>query len=199
MAAEEELRRLENQWLRECGEGSFTNRRKELESDKVALEGLAALEQREWEELTARLREKRFAEHLRSFALLYARIPGLGLTTLGTLAARGVNTAADITPEGLMAVPGIDLALVKGLLLFKEVATRSFAFDPATGIPGKDRGELSDRQARRREMLEKTIQTGAGELAELRRRTLARREELADKLEGTHRRLAQLRAGAPLA
>jgi uncharacterized protein Yka (UPF0111/DUF47 family) len=48
----------------------------------------------------------------------------------------------------------------------------------------------------RREELTKTVQTGAVELADMRRRTLARREALARELDHLHRRLDQLRADA---
>jgi DNA-binding helix-hairpin-helix protein with protein kinase domain len=195
-AGEEELRRLEARWQEECGEGGFADRRVEIEAAKVALEGLPAVEASEWEELTRRFREARLQRHLKSFALEYARIPGLGPIGLANLAARRVTTAADITPEALMAIPGIDLDVVKGLLLFKDVAARSFAFDPATGIPGKDRKALEDSQFTRREELTKTVQTGAVELADMRRRTLARREALARELDHLHRRLDQLRADA---
>jgi DNA-binding helix-hairpin-helix protein with protein kinase domain len=192
------LRTLELQWESLCGDGRFLSRRKELEDVKAALGGLSALEEQETEELTARFREKRLRPHLESFVLEFSRLPGLGPAEIARLTSRGVVTAADITPERLMAIHGIDLGLVRSLLLFKAVATRAFTFDPVTGIPGKDRRALADRQAKRREELSKAFQAGPLELAELRRQTLASRDVLGRALEEAHRRLAQLRANAGL-
>jgi len=59
-----------------------------------------------------------------------------------------------------MAIRGIDLGLVRSLLLFKGVATRAFNFDPVAGIPGKDRKSLEERQCRRRTELLKALQAG---------------------------------------
>ena len=193
---ESNLRTLENQWESMCGDARFTSRRKELEDVKIALDGLSALEEREAEALTARFREKRLPLHLQTFALEFSRLPGLGPAEIARLASRGLVTAADLTPERLMAIHGIDLGLVRSLLLFKAVATRSFRFDPVTLIPGKDRKALADGQAKRRDGLSKALQAGPLELAELRRETLASREVLGRALEDTQRRLAQRRADA---
>ena len=98
-----------------------------------------------------------------------------------------------------MGIPGIDVDLVKGLLKFKAVATRSFVFDPVTGIPGMDRKALASRQEERRERLKKELQTGAVRLVELRHEILARREELSRELDEVHGELAHLMAEAGMA
>lgn len=189
------LRRLEVQWEELCGSGPFQKKRRRLQEARAAFEQLAAVERDEWEELAARFRDKRLQPHLQTFALEFARIPGLGPAEIARLASRGVRTAADLTPEALMSIPSIDLGLVRGLLLFKGVATRSFEFDPVTGIPGRDRKALADRQAERKGALLKTLQDGAVELAEVRRQTLAWRETLGHAIANTHRELADLREG----
>jgi DNA-binding helix-hairpin-helix protein with protein kinase domain len=187
-----DLRRLEDQWTSLCGEDAFASRKTQLKEAKAQLAGLPAEEEREWTELAERFRDTRLPPHLRTFALEFARIPGLGASELARLAARGVTTAADITPERLMAIRGIDLDLVRGLLLFKGVATRAFTFDPVTGIPGKDRKALEESQSRRRATLLATLQSGPLILAELRRQTLVWRDLLGRALADAHRRLAAL-------
>ena len=192
--AQDNLCRLEEQWKSLCGDTLFRSRKKELESAKASLEGLKALEEREWAELVERFRETRLPPHLRTFALEFARIPGLGPAELARLAARGITTAADITPERLMAIRGIDLELVRALLLFKGVTTRAFAFDPVTGIPGKDRKALEESQSRRKAALLAALRSGPLFLAESRRQTLAWRDALGRGLADAHLRLARLRA-----
>jgi DNA-binding helix-hairpin-helix protein with protein kinase domain len=194
--AQDNLRRLEEQWKGLCGDTLFRSRKKELESAKASLEGLKALEEREWAELVERFRETRLPPHLKTFALEFARIPGLGPAELARLAARGITTAADITPERLMAIRGIDLELVRALLLFKGVTTRAFTFDPVTGVPGKDRKALEDSQSRRKAALLAALRSGPLFLAESRRQTLAWRDALGRGLADAHLRLARLRAEA---
>jgi hypothetical protein len=95
-----------------------------------------------------------------------------------------------------MALRGIDLELVRALLLYKGVATRAFRFDPVIGIPGRERKALADRQARRRAELVKSLQSGALELAEVRRETLAWREVIGRGLDEQRQKLAGLLAHA---
>lgn len=192
--AQEGIHRLEDQWRELCRDAGFVSRKRELAAAKASLESLEPVEKREWEELAARFREARLPDHLRTFALEFARIPGLGPAEIARLAGRSIATAADIAPERLMAIRHIDLELVRALLLFKVAAARSFAFDPVTGIPGKDRKALEDWQARRRAALLATLQSGPLFLAEERRQALAWRDTLGRALADAHLKLARLRA-----
>jgi DNA-binding helix-hairpin-helix protein with protein kinase domain len=194
--AQDGLRRLEGQWKSLCGAADFETRKRELERAKVELEGLEALQVREWAELAARFREWRLPEHLRTFALELARVPGLGPAEVAGLAGEGIRTAADIAPERLLAIPHVDLDLVRELLIFKVAASRAYVFDPVTGIPGKDRKALEDWQRRRRASLLAKLQSGPLFLAESRRQALVWRDVLGGGLADAHRKLAQLRAGA---
>jgi len=197
--ARKRIRRLEDQWKDLCGEAGFLTRRRQLEGARSALEGVKAAEEREWAALVTRFRQKRLPDHLRTFALEHARVPGLGPAEVGRLAERGITTAADIAPERLMAIRYIDLDLVRALLLFKVAATRDFALDPVTGIPGKDRKALEEMQARRRRALLAGLQSGPLFLAEARRQALVWRGALRPELEDAHRQLARLLAGPPYA
>lgn len=190
------VQRLEAQWRELCGERLFVAKLKELQQARAGFAALAATEEREWEEVTDRYRERKLKPYLEGFELEFARIPGLGPAEVGRLASRGITTAAHITPEALMALRGIDLDLVKALLLYKGVATRAFRFDSVIGIPGRERKALADRQARRRAELVKTLQHGALELAEVRRQALAWRDVLGRALAEQRLRLAERRAHA---
>jgi DNA-binding helix-hairpin-helix protein with protein kinase domain len=195
-AGEDELRRLEAPWAEMCGEKRFLQRRQELGAAKVALEGVRAEEEKEWTELAAHFREIGREFHLRGFALEFARIPGFGKDQLGALELAGLTTAADLTPEALAAVSGLDPSVTNGLQLFREVAARSYAFDPATGIPERDQKLLAERHTRRREELIRKLQGASTELTELRRQILASREVMGRAHEEMQRRLFQLRADA---
>ena len=192
--ARKHLRRLEDRWKDLCGDDGFVTRKRDLEDAKASLEGLKVVEEREWAELAARFRERRLPDHLRTVAIGPARIPGLGPDEVARLAAEGIASAADIAPERLMAIPHVDLELVRRLLLFKVAAARAYAFDPVTGIPGKDRKALEETQARRRAALLAALQSGPLLLAEARRQALVWREELGRQIEDAHRQLARLRA-----
>jgi DNA-binding helix-hairpin-helix protein with protein kinase domain len=192
-AAEEDIRRLESHWDEMCGERAFLDRRRELEEAKARLLALPALEKEEWGELTGRFRTKGLLAYLKTFSIEFAKVSGLGPGPLERLVVRGITTAADISPERLMAIPHIDLELVKGLLLFKGLATRTYRFDPVTGIPGRDRKAIEDAHAQRRQALVRELQGGALELAELRRQSLSWRDVMGRALDDAHGRLARLR------
>jgi DNA-binding helix-hairpin-helix protein with protein kinase domain len=190
--ARKRIRRLEDQWKDLCGDAGFLTRRRQLEGARSALEGLKAAEEREWGALAAQFRQKRLPDHLRALALEHARVPGLGPVEVGRLADRGIKTVADLAPERLMTIRHIDLDLVRALLLFKVAATRDFAFDPVTGIPGKDRKALEEMQARRRHALLAGLQSGPLFLAEARRQALVWRGALRPQIEEAHRQVVRL-------
>jgi DNA-binding helix-hairpin-helix protein with protein kinase domain len=195
-ACETNLRRLETQWAELCGDQRFAALKRELEQARRAYERLGEVEDAEWEEVTSRHRDLKLKPFLKSFALEFARIPGLGPAELARLASRKITTAADITPEALMTMRFIDLELVKALLLFKRVATRAFRFDPVIGVPGRESKALEDAQALRRANLVKQLQQGALELAEVRRQTLAWRDVLGRGLADKRTELRELQSHA---
>ena len=191
------IRRFEDQWRDLCGEGDFLARKRQLAEARASLEGLEAVEERERADLVERFREMRLPDHLRTFALEFARVPGLGPAELGRLADRGIKTAADISPERLMTIRHVDLELVRALLLFKVAAARAFAFNPVSGIPGKDRKALEEAQSRRRGALLAALQSGPLFLAEARRQALVWRDYLRPEVEEAERHLARVLAGPP--
>ncbi len=195
--AREPLQRLEALWKDLCGEADFLARKRDLAGARGSFENLESLVKREWADLEARFRDKRLQDHLRTFPLEFARVPGLGPAELARLADQGIRTAADVKPERLMAISDVDLKLVRALLLFKAVATRAFAFDPVTGIPGKDRRALEDRQAGRRGALVDKLRTGPLFLAEARRQALVWRIGLRPLIEDAQRELAGFLGGTP--
>jgi DNA-binding helix-hairpin-helix protein with protein kinase domain len=193
-AAELEVDRLARHWDQMCGDAAFLARRRELEEARRSVEGLRAVEEGEWQGLAARYRDLGFEDHLKGFVLEFARIPGLGPQEIRTLARAGVSTANDVTPAALDALPEIERAQAQALLLFREVAARSFVFDPVALIPGREQNDLAEAQMKRRDQLAKVLQSGALELAELRRQILSWRDVLGRTSEGLLRRLAQARA-----
>ena len=182
----DEVRSLEEQWRAACGEEEFDRLREELDAARAILEGLSDVEDAERASLAERFRTEKLPSHLRTFPLEFARIPGLDAAQLARLAGRGITTAADLTPERLMAIHGIDLALVRALLLFKGVAARALAFDPVTDIPGRERRALEDRQAARREALVRRLRAGPMELADVRRQVLERRVAVGQRLAAAY-------------
>jgi hypothetical protein len=87
-----------------------------------------------------------------------------------------------------MSIHGIDLALVRGLLLFKGVAARALSFDPVTEIPGRERRALEERQTARREALVRRLRTGPLDLAETRRQILESRVSIGQRLAEAYAR-----------
>ena len=192
------IRRLEEQWSAVCGDEAFERLREELAAAKASFETLPAVEERERQELAERYREAALPEYLRSFALEFARIPGLGPAEVARLAGRGIATAADVSAERLMSIRGIDLGLVRGLLLFRRLAARTFDFDPEVGIPGRERRQLDEAQQRRRTALVRRLQGGSRELTAARRQALAWRQAIARGIAEARAALQRLdAAGAP--
>lgn len=143
--------------LQELGVGQFRAQfeavRKQLLDALQRPEQLAAAFRAELAQLQTRNRELQLDEFLRRFTLRDAHITQLTLEHRVRLAAHGMENAADVTPERLRAVRGIDGSLQRSLYLWRDALSRKFSFNAASGVPRADLERLNARFRRQRDEL----------------------------------------------
>jgi DNA-binding helix-hairpin-helix protein with protein kinase domain len=124
--------------------------------------------------------------YLSGFPLAKARITGVGKKRLTTLAAHGIVTAADVSPEALEPIPGFGPALKTALISWRQsLERRSQA--PATAMPTPAQTQRIDAR------FAPAIATG---LAALRDGAQALQSIVADERAETERAYAELTAAA---
>ena len=72
---------------------------------------------------------------LRSHTIRSTRIQGIGEARLATLAAYGIQTAADLDPTRLLSLPRFGTKLQNRLLRWRERVEQRFRFDPNAALP----------------------------------------------------------------
>ena len=99
-----------------------------INSNIVAYKNLPNEEATLTQEYMDMRKEKQLLNFLSNFSLKSAKIYGIGLSRLTTLASYGIDTAADISWERVLGVPGFGPINSKGLLEWKASLEKRFRF-----------------------------------------------------------------------
>jgi len=179
------------QWKQDAGDAAFAAKLAELLTSKRDYEGLPNLRLARLRDLEARKRESQLHAFLDRFEIEDARIKGVGPALKSTLESNGIETAADISYDKVLAVPGFGPTKTKALVDWRRTCEQKFRFDPSkevdrTAIAAVERDILSTRMK-----LEGILTNGAAELTRVRLTTLARRDAMRPRVAEALRALAQ--------
>ena len=107
-----------------------------------------------------------------------AHISGIGPERTAILQSYGIDTADDVTPAAVMAVPGFGTHLAINLVRWRLGIEKRFAFDPKKGIDPADIALLEQAVLTAKAKLERTLSKGAADLDQIRQRILLSRHKL---------------------
>jgi DNA-binding helix-hairpin-helix protein with protein kinase domain len=189
---------IERRWQEEAGSRRFDAKRRELEATRAAILDLTTSGRRLSPPLDAPHRERQRRAFLDRFPVAGARVSGLGPSRKAVLQSYGIETAADVTPEALAAVPGFGASLGARLLEWRHTQERSFVFDAACPLGPADLAALERDIAERRARLEAELRNGAAQLHQIRDQILARRQALRPAVERALKALARAEAEGAL-
>jgi DNA-binding helix-hairpin-helix protein with protein kinase domain len=94
------------------------------------------------------------------------------------LQSYGIETAADIVDERVLAVPGIGPVFLKRLRTWRRQQEQHFVFNPKKGVSPTDRATVEQRLLTERARLERALIDGVAQLAAFSKDVLARRAAL---------------------
>jgi len=183
-------------WKPHPGVAGFAALRLRLDKLKSEHDGLGAERARRLQTLAEGARERQRDAYLSQFPIAGARISGIGRAKVATLSAYGIDTAADIDPGRIAAIPGFGPVTIRKLMGWRKHHEKGFVFDPTLG-PDAASLQIVEREiAQKRSRIEAEVAAGLTRL-----RTLAAAAEAhRDRLERTRAdlapRLAQARADA---
>jgi DNA-binding helix-hairpin-helix protein with protein kinase domain len=164
---EQEWHAALDQWERRCGIERVEELKASLQNSESGYENL----QREEAQRIAGYQAQRQAlqrnQYLDAFRIRDTKITGIGPAKLATLASYGIETAADITQEKVLAVPGIGPINSQPLLQWARECAQGFVYN--TQQTAADRMELgkirADIERTARELRDK-LTIGAREYAQ---------------------------------
>jgi DNA-binding helix-hairpin-helix protein with protein kinase domain len=158
--AEEEARRLQEQYDHESEKRRWSAKRDELLNQKETYENLAKIRQFKLQELEAEAREIQLWEFLDRFEINDAEIKGIAPPIKAALLSHGVETAADVT-EDVSRIPSVGRSQAERLLEWRRSLEGGFVFDPARGVPHEARVKTEREVDALRFRLEKELSGGA--------------------------------------
>lgn len=120
---------------RTVGPDAFTTLKSALLSDKQQLERLDNEETEGLKGLKDSLRERLLTAYLERFFVDSATIEGLDRAKRASLAAYGIETAADIEYHAVHRIRGFGDSLTDALCAWRKQCERDFRFDPAKAVP----------------------------------------------------------------
>lgn len=169
-------------------------KRLDLQRLKTAYESADAEKQRELAKMMQNAREIQLEHFLERRLIRSENIPDIGPKRKATLAAWGIETAADVTWQSVRSVQGFGPALQSRLLGWRAHIESQFVFDAKQAIPRQDLDAVEYRWRRRKSDLQQQLRTGADEVRRLNSAIRQRRLSVAKELEPAARRWAQARA-----
>lgn len=146
------------------GKEAFSRRFLALEAARSEYATLETDKQRELAKLQAARELHQLQRHLQRQYISKARIDGVGPGRLAALRSFGIETAADVTMQRVLAVPGIGERLGSNILAWRRQCERTFTFNPREGVDPSERQRVELAFGRRRNELENTLRAGAHDL-----------------------------------
>ncbi len=118
------------QWRTRGDDRPFINLKQSLVAAKQQLDGLPAAEKAKIEHYQRNRRQEQLKRHLEGFRIRQTKISGIGPAKLATLASYGIETAADVARNRVLAVPGFGETNSLPLLNWRDTIERRFSYNP---------------------------------------------------------------------
>lgn len=192
--AEDELRSLVDRWNKEASGQPFEVKLAELRRQRDEFARLPVTHQAKHSQLVLDREAAAKARFLDQFEIARATISGIGPAKKSMLESYGVETAADISRNAVLNVPGFGPALTSRLLDWRRKVERGFRFDAASGVDPRDVAELDRCMAERKCELQDALRKGAAELHQISKTILSRRQALDGPIRVAVRAAAQAEA-----
>lgn len=123
-----------------------------------------------------------------------ALISGVGPTKKAALRSFGIETAADVTWNKVIAVKGFGEVLTRAVVDWQKACERRFVFNPKLAVTEADKNAVRAKLATRRRTLEITLKAGAAELQRLHPEMIKKTTEFKPLLQMASEKLAQAQA-----
>ena len=145
----------------------FHATRQALAAFKREHDGMPRQREVELKGLAANRRQQQFRAHLEAFGIASARIPGVGKAKVATLLSYGVETAADIEPARIEAIPGFGPRTAANMVAFRQACEAAFRFDAARAVEPAQVAAMDGMLAQRRAKIEAELAAGLAQLRAL--------------------------------
>lgn len=160
------------------GQQPFVSKRNDLEAMRQRYLSLPALHRQRMQQLDANRRQFQLLKYLDGFGLLFASISGIGHGRKATLQAYGIETAADLTEQAILDVPGFGPTYTDKLLRWRRSIELGFVFNPVQGHDPAQIARIDAEVTSLRNRLEQDLTHGVELLRQIGQRITVDRQAL---------------------
>jgi DNA-binding helix-hairpin-helix protein with protein kinase domain/Tfp pilus assembly protein PilF len=165
--AERAWRDIHGRWHTQKTSQRFSAKLAELKTRKTEYQNLSTLRQRKLQQLEREVHQRQLERFLDRHRIDKAHINGIGHSRQITLRSYGLETAADITLNTVLAVPGFGPTYAAKLLAWRSTIEQKFVFDPTRGVDPQDKRAVETEIQTRRTKLEQEFRSGVTLLRQL--------------------------------
>jgi DNA-binding helix-hairpin-helix protein with protein kinase domain len=192
--AEAIFNRRESDWQHRAGEGAFFDAKTKFKGIRTELNEIPAKRTRALDQLKQTQRKLRLDRFLDRFELEDAKIEGIGPGRKRTLESYGIETAEDIDPQRIAAVPGFGPVMIERLMKWRRSIEAKFVFNPAQAIDPRDIARVEQDILTLRTKTEASARAAYAEATQAHARILAARQEMRSQMDALQAAGAQARA-----
>lgn len=158
---------IQRRWPTQNASQRFSSKLDELRTRKTEHQNLATVLQRKLQQLEKEVYQRQLEKYLDGYRIDKAHISGIGHARKITLRSYGLETAADITMNAVLSVPGFGPTYASKLLVWRSNIEQKFKFDPRRGIDPQDKRAVETEIQNRCAKLEQELRNGATVLRQL--------------------------------
>lgn len=158
---------IQRRWPTQDATQRFSSKIAELKTRKTEYQNLATVLQRKLQQLEKEVYQRQVERFLDGYRIDKAQISGIGHARKITLRSYGLETAADITLNAVLSVPGFGPTYASKLLVWRSNIEQRFVFDPKRGVDPQDKRTVETEIQNRRAKLEQELRSGFTVLRQL--------------------------------
>ncbi|MBK1841664.1 hypothetical protein JHL17_30120 [Azospirillum sp. YIM B02556] len=182
---------VKRRWDAATNSGRFSSKLLELERLKAEYDRLPEERRQRLSRLENGRRAKQLEVFLDRFRLDAATIPGIGDGRKVTLQSYGIETAADVTRDRILNIPGFGPALTNKIMNWHRTVSTRFVFNPNQGVDPVEINKVEAEILKRKQEIEVTLARGPAELQAVLSQAEAALAALRPQAEAAARQLAQ--------
>lgn len=176
----------------------FSKKKQELARLRDEYQHLPEREKTEIANLHATAEARQKHQFLERHFIDAVSISGVGPAKKAALRSFGIETAADVTWNKVIAVKGFGEVLTRAVVDWRKACERRFVFNPHLAVTEADKNTVRAQIATRKRTLEITLNAGVAELQRVRQDMVNKANTLSPLLQTTGQRLAQAQADLSL-
>ena len=192
--AESDFNRAYADWQHRVGEGPFSDAKRRFDELRGELNDIPNMRKKALDQLRQHQRKLQLDRFLDKFKIEYAKINGIGPGRKRTLESYGIETAEDVVPHRIAAVPGFGSKMIERLMKWRRSLERRFVFDPARGIDPRDIAKVEQEILNLRTKTASAAKAAYAKAVQIHARILAIRTAMRPQVEALQVSVAQARA-----